>query len=41
MEMAASEQLQIKEQDFPCDGVVKPSPRWEKCIVMIRDYVEK
>jgi hypothetical protein len=41
MEMAVGEWLQIKEPNFYCDRIFKLMPRWDKCINVLRDYVEK
>jgi hypothetical protein len=39
--VAVSEWLRMKEPDLHSDGVFKQVPRWEKCIFVLEDHVEK
>jgi hypothetical protein len=39
--MAALEWLRMQEPDFCRDGTLKLVPRWEKCLGILGDYVEK
>jgi hypothetical protein len=41
VEMAVGEWLRMQEPDFYRDGIFKLVPRWDKCINVLRDYVEK
>jgi hypothetical protein len=33
--------LQIPEANFQCDGYFKLIPRWDECILVLRDYIKK
>jgi hypothetical protein len=41
VEMAVGERLRMQEPDFYRDGIFKLVPRWDKCISVLGDYVEK
>jgi hypothetical protein len=41
VELAFGNWLRIQEPDFYRDGVFKLVPRWDKCINVLGDYVEK
>jgi hypothetical protein len=41
VEMVAGEWLRMQEPDFYRDGIFKLVPRWDKCINVLGDYVEK
>jgi hypothetical protein len=41
VEMAVSEWLRMQEPNFFGDGIFKLMPRWDKCITVLGDYVEK
>jgi hypothetical protein len=38
--MAVCKSLQTQEPDFYRDGIFKLVPKWDKCIIVPRDYVE-
>jgi hypothetical protein len=40
-EMAVRGLLRMQRPDFYRDGIFKLVPRWEKCINVLGDYVEK
>jgi hypothetical protein len=41
VEMAVGEWLRMQEPDFYRDGIFKLVPRWDKCISVLGDRVEK
>jgi hypothetical protein len=41
VEMAVSEWLGMQQPDFYRDGIFKLVPRWDRCIGVVGDYVEK
>jgi hypothetical protein len=41
VQMAVREWLRVQEPDFYSDGVFKLVPRWDKCISVLGDHVNK
>jgi hypothetical protein len=41
VEMVVGDWLRMQEPDFYSDGIIKPVPKWDKCINVLGDYVEK
>jgi hypothetical protein len=39
--MAVRERLRMQEPDFYRDGIFKSVPRWDKCVNVPEDFVEK
>jgi hypothetical protein len=39
--MAVYEWLRMQEPDFYRDGIFKLVPRWDKCILVLGDYVAR
>jgi hypothetical protein len=41
VEIVVRKWLKIQEHDLHCDGILKHLPRWNTCVNMLLDHVEK